>query len=548
MTGRKKSRKSSILGARRKAKESSPTASLLHPTFVFLNANVLTMNADRPSAQAIAIVGEKILAVGSNSQIKALIGPETVVSDAKDATILPGFIDCHIHLIEYGLSLKNVDLRGVTSIEEMKKRVAHRAQSSAAWILGLGWDQERFTEKRYPTRKDLDEASPNKPVLLWRVCGHICVLNSGALNMAGINAKTPDPPGGIIDRDANGEPTGILRETAFDLVLKKIPKLSPDDYEEAIVAASQRALAAGLTTVHCITGSEPELRSLLRLRSDGRLRLRFYIFIPVEHMEAARYLGLQSGFGDEWVRLGGVKIFTDGSLGARTAALESPYTDDPRNSGVTIYDQKPLDEIIAKAHRSDLQIAAHAIGDRAVGMALHSFAKLGGSGPSNKLRHRIEHASVVTLNQLSQFRELGILASIQPHFTVSDFWVEQRLGKERLLLTYAFASLLKAGIRVVAGSDCPVEPLSPLLGVEAAVNRSGPEAVGVEDALAFYTRNAAYASYEENSKGTLSPGKLADLVVLDKDPRTVPPAMISKIRVLKTMVGGRIVHPLSSNA
>ncbi len=547
MSGRKKSRKSSLRGIPRKRSESKPAA-FLHPTFVFLNANVLTMDPPRPLAEAVAVAGDRIVAVGSNEEIKPLIGLNTNVADAKGATILPGFIDCHIHLIEYGLSFKNIDLRGVTSIEEMKSRVAKRAQSSAAWILGLGWDQERFAEKRYPTRKDLDEASPHKPVLLWRVCGHICVLNSAALQLAGIEAKTSDPRGGIIDRDSSGEPSGILRETAFDLVLKAIPKLTLDDYEEAIVAASQRALEAGLTTVHCITGSEPELRSLLKLRSEGRLRLRFYVFIPVEHMEAARYLGLRSGFGDEWIRLGGIKVFTDGSLGARTAALEEPYADDPKNRGVAIYNQQQLNEIVAEAHRSDFQIAAHAIGDRAIDMALHAFAKVNKSMPKENHRHRIEHASVLDHTLIRRIQELGLIASVQPHFNVSDFWVEQRLGKERASLTYPFASLLRAGVKVVAGSDCPVEPLTPLSGIEAAVNRTPPEALGVEDAIALYTRNAAYASFDENTKGTIIAGKLADLVILQEDPRKVPPSTISKIRVLKTMVGGRIVHPRSANA
>ncbi len=547
MSGRKKSRKSSLRGTRRKKSESKPAASL-HPTFVFLNANVLTMDSARPLAEAVAVTGDRIVAVGSNEEIKPLIGLNTKVVDAKGTTILPGFIDCHTHLIEYGLSLKNVDLRGVTSIEEMKKRVAHRAQTSAAWILGLGWDQERFAEKRYPTRKDLDEASPDKPVLLWRVCGHICVLNSAALQVAGIGAETPDPRGGIIDRDSSEEPTGILRETAFDLVLKAIPKLSLGDYEEAIVAASQRALEGGLTTVHCMTGSEPELRGLLKLRSEGRLRLRFYVFIPVEHMEAARYLGLRSGFGDDWIRLGGIKVFIDGSLGARTAALEEPYADDPKNRGMAIYNQQQLNEIVAEAHRSDFQIAAHAIGDRAIVMALHAFAKVNKSMPKENHRHRIEHASVLDHTLIRRIQELGLIASVQPHFNVSDFWVEQRLGKERAYLTYPFASLLRAGVKVVAGSDCPVEPLTPLSGIEAAVNRTPPETLGVEDAIALYTRNAAYASFDENTKGTITAGKLADLVILQEDPRKVPPSTISKIRVLKTMVGGRIVHPRSANA
>ena len=379
------------------------------------------------------------------------------------------------------------------------------------------------------------------------MCLHICVVNSEALRRAGIDAKTPDPPGGIIDRDATGELTGIIRETAVELVTKAIPPLTMDDYEEATVAASQRALEAGLTTVHCIAGSEKELRAILKLRASGRLALRFYVFIPADLLKAAVAIGLRSGFGDDWVKIGGVKIFTDGSLGARTAALEEPYADDPHNRGVTIYNQHQLNELIAEAHRHDLQVAAHAIGDRAIVMALHAFSKTGKLMPKEH-RHRIEHASVVDQHLIERMSELGLIASVQPHFTVSDFWLEQRLGKERAALTYAFASLLRAGIKIVGGSDCPVEPLNPLLSIEAAVNRTGPEALTVEDALAMYTRNAAYASFEENRKGTITPSKLADLVILEKDPHHVPSSSISTIRVLKTMVGGKIVHPRSAKA
>ncbi len=542
MRGPRRSRKSSIHGSGKTRRKNRPAASL-NPTFVFLNGNILTMDPARPQAEAIAVAGDRILAVGSTDEIRALIGQTSEVLDVKGATILPGFIDCHIHLIEYGLSLRTVNLGGVHSIDEFKTRIAERARGSAAWILGRGWDQERFVEKRYPTRQDLDEASPDRPVLLRRVCGHICVVNSAALTQAGIDAETLEPAGGIIDRDAAGELTGILRETAVNLVDRTIPQLTMDDYEEAAVAACHRALEAGLTTVHCIISSELELKTLLKLKAEGRLPLRFYVFIPVEQLKAAIALGLRSGFGDEWVRLGGVKIFTDGSLGARTAALEAPYADEHENRGVAIYNQQQLDEILAEAHRSDFQIAAHAIGDRAIAMALQAFAKAFSSTPKKDLRHRIEHASVLNADLIRRIRELGLLASVQPHFNVSDFWIEQRLGAERASLTYPFSSLLRAGVRVVGGSDCPVEPLTPLSGIEAAVNRSGEEAVAVEDAISFYTRSAAYASFGENVKGTITPGKLSDLVVLEKDPRKVSPSMISGMRVLMTMVGGRIVHP-----
>ena len=320
MSGRKKSKQSSRYGKQPlKSRKSRPNPSL-NPSLLFLNGNVLTMDAARPQAEAIAVTADRIVAVGSNQQIKSLTGPHTKVLDLNGATVLPGFSDCHIHLIEYGLSLRNIDLRFAQSIEEVKKKVAERSHSSTTWVLGRGWDQEKFAEKRYPTRRDLDEASLGKPVLLRRICGHICVANSAALTLSGVSAKTPNPPGGIIDHDAAGEPTGILRESAVDLVSQAIPPLELKDYSQAALIASEHALKAGLTTVHYITRSELELKALLNLKSEGRLPLRFYVLIPLDQLKAAVALGIRSGFGDEWVRIGAVKIFTDGSLGANSSA------------------------------------------------------------------------------------------------------------------------------------------------------------------------------------------------------------------------------------
>jgi predicted amidohydrolase YtcJ len=504
------------------------------------------MDAARPQAEAIAVTADRIVAVGSNLQIKSLTGPDTRVLNLNGATVLPGFTDCHIHLIEYGLSLRNIDLRYAQSIEEMKEIIAERVRGSTTWVLGRGWDQEKFAEKRYPTRRDLDEASPQKPVVLKRICGHICVANSAALTLAGVSAKTPSPPGGIIDHDAVGEPTGILRENAVDLVSQAVPPLELKDYAQAALIASKHALKAGLTTVHCITGSELELKALLNLKSEGWLPLRFYVLIPLDQLKAAVALGIRSGFGDEWVRIGAVKVFTDGSLGARTAALEAPYDDDPENQGVTIYSQQQLDDIVLEAHRSGFQIAAHAIGDKATAMALHAITKADESLPRKNLRHRIEHASILNSELIKQMKEMGVVASVQPHFIFSDVWLEQRLGARRASLAYPFHSLLQAGLIIVGGSDCPVEPLTPLSGIEAAVNRAGSEAVTVEEAISFYTRNAAYASFEENMKGTIAPGKLADFVILDKDPRKVPASRISRIQVLLTMVGGKVAYEAKS--
>lgn len=543
MSGRRKFRKSSPRGRRSKRKTASRNAAFLHPTQVLLNGNFLTMDPSRPTAQAIALFGDQIVAVGSDREISSLIGPKTAVLKLDGATVLPGFTDCHIHLIQYGISLQNLDLRGIRSITEMKELVSARARQSDSWIIGGGWDQERFAENRYPTREDLDEASPEKPVFLWRVCGHICVVNSKALEIAGVNRATPDPVGGSIDRNEAGDPTGIVREMSVGLIERYFPKLTLEDYENAALAACEKAVEAGLTSVHCIIGSELELRALLRAKASGRLPIRFYLFIPVDLLDDASRLGLSNGFGDEWVRLGGVKIFTDGSLGARTAALEAPYSDDPMNRGMLIYTQQQLDDIVAKAHRSDLQIAGHAIGDRAITMLLDSIEKADRTIPGKNLRHRVEHASVLSSNLIRRLRVLKLVASVQPHFTVSDFWVEKRLGPERTRLTYAYSSLLKGGVISVGGSDCPVEPLAPLSGIGAAVNRANPaEALNVEDTLTLYTRSAAYASFEEDLKGTITPGKYADLVVLQEDPRKVTRSKISEIAVLMTIAGGRVVH------
>jgi len=514
----------------------------IHPTHVLLNCKVHTMDPTRPTAEAIAIHEDRIMEVGYTHDIAALVGPHTKITDLHGAVVLPGFTDCHVHLIQYGLGLERLQLYDVRSIDELKKRVAEKSKEDVSWILGWGWDQERFAEKRYPTRLDLDEASPSKPVLLRRVCGHACVANSIALKKAGIDQNSVNPPGGIIDKDASGSPTGILRENAIDLAETAAPRPTEEDYERAALAACEAAIRAGLTTVHCIVTSELELRTLLKLRGTGRLPLRFYVLIPPDQLTAAKKLGLRTGFGDELVRFGAVKIFTDGSLGARTAALEAPYTDDPTNRGLATCSQGDLDKLVTEAHDSDFQVAIHAIGDRAVRMALNSIEKAIGLKPKN-LRHRIEHASVLSKSLIDRFRTLQVTASVQPHFIASDYWLMKRLGAERASMTYPLASLLRANVTVVAGSDCPIDPLAPLAGIFAAVNRPGSkEAIDIEEAIALYARNAAYASFEENEKGTISPGKYADLITLQEDPMEVKADAIADIKVTLTMVGGCVVY------
>lgn len=427
---------------------------------------------------------------------------------------------------------------------ELQKRIHARGSEFKGWITGRGWDQEKFAEARYPTRYDLDQAATDKPIFLHRICGHIAVANSAALTSAGINSRTPDPPGGKIDRDATGRLTGILRERAMDLVEEKIPPPTLSQYKTASLTAFEEALAVGLTTVHCIISSQHELTVLHELEMAGKLPIRLQVLIPIDKLRFASQLGITTGFGNDWLRIGGMKIFTDGSLGARTAALSAPYSDDRLNRGILTYKQEELEKLIEEAHTAGFQIATHAIGDEAIRVALSCYRKLRNR---KKMRHRIEHSSVLSPNLISCISELNLIVSVQPSFVRSDTWIESRLGSRRSRYANAFKTLKQMNVLTVAGSDCPIEPLSPLLGICAAVDRLSPESLSVNDAISLYTINAAYASFEEHAKGSVEVGKFADLVVLEKDPREVPASNISRIRVLMTIVGGKPAYSSSAS-
>jgi len=514
---------------------------------VLINGNIITINPSRPQAQAVAIKNSRIIKVGENAEIESLIKKSTKVVDLNGKTVVPGLIDTHIHLAGFGKTLTGINLRGIQSIKEMQHKLKKRVQKTEEeeWILGRGWDQDRLKEKRYPTRWDLDKVSPNNPVVLTRVCGHLCVVNTRTLKKAGITAETSPASGGKIDKDSKtSEPTGILRENAMDLVHRIIPEPSEHQLMKACRLACQKAVEAGLTSVHWIINSEAEIRTIQKLRAQKKLPLRAYLLIPVGFLEHLIGLSLSTGFGDDMVRIGGVKIFADGSLGARTAALHASYSDDPSTKGMMIYSKEKLEELIMKAHRAGLQLAVHAIGDQAIDVVLTALEKTLKKIPRKDHRHRIEHASVLSEILISRMKKLGVIASVQPHFVVSDFWIADRLGPKRARWTYPFKTLIQDGVPTVGGSDCPVEPVKPLLGIQAAVSRKSfsEEQISVDKALRMYTIDAAFASFEENAKGSIEVGKLADLVVLSRDPRRVPPDEIKDIGVERTFVGGRMVH------
>jgi len=521
-------------------------ANMLEVTLAIFNANVITLDSKRPKAEAIAIQNGKIIAVGSNEEIRRHITNRTRVTDAKDKTVVPGFVDCHVHMTGFGRSLQTLDLRSAKSIKEMQQKLREYAQKNPerSWVLGGRWDQERFAEKRYPNRWDLDAAVTDKPVFLIRVCGHVGVGNSKTLRLAGITKETTID-GGEIDLDeATGEPNGILRENALELVWKIVPKPSPKELEEACLLACRKAVETGLTGVHWIMDSADEMRTIQKLYSEGKLPLRVYLGIPVDLLDELVSLGLLTGFGNDMVKIGFVKILADGSLGARTAALKEPYSDSPEASGMMLYAQKKLNKLVLKVHKAGLQLAVHAIGDRAIEAVLKAFSKALRRFPRENHRHRIEHCSVLNPRLISRMKRLGLVASVQPHFVVSDFWVVDRLGKARARWVYPFKTLMREGLTVASGSDSPVEPISPLLGIWAAVERKSfpEESLTVEEALKTYALNAAYASFDENKKGTIEAGKFADLTILSEDLTKIPPDKIKNVTVEMVLVNGKIVY------
>jgi hypothetical protein len=519
---------------------------MLEATLAVLSANILTGGSKSPRAEAVAIQEGKIIAVGSNREIRKHIGKKTRVIHAGKRTVVPGLVDCHVHMAELGKLLQDLELRDIGSIEELQQKLRGYAgrNPERKWILGGRWDHELFSEKRYPTRWDLDKAVPDRPVFLTRVCGHVGVANSKALELAKITEET-DVDSGKIDLDEEtGEPNGILRENALEFVRKSIPKRSPEQLEEACILACKKAVEMGLTCVHWMLGSSREIRVLQKMHIEGNLPLRVCLGIPVEFLGELVSLGLPTGFGNDMIKVSFVKILADGSLGGHTAALKESYSDEPETCGMMLYTQRRLNRLILDAHKAGLQIAVHAIGDKAMEAVLKAYEEALKKHPSRNHRHRIEHCSVLNPKLIGRMKRLGLIASVQPHFVASDFWIVDRVGKTRARWVYPFRTLMRDGLMVVSGSDCPVEPISPILGIWAAVSRKSfsEEGITAEEALKTYTLNAAYASFDEDKRGKIEAGKAADLTVLSNDALSVPSDDIRKIRVEMTIVDGKVVY------
>jgi predicted amidohydrolase YtcJ len=514
-------------------------------SLVILNANIITLNPKQPKAQAVAAHKGRITAVGSDAQIRRHIARGDKIIDAENKTVVPGFVDCHVHMGEFGFFLQSLNLKNTRSIKQMQRKLREHAskRGDAGWILGGRWEHERFIEKRLPTRWDLDVAVPDRPVFLVRVCGHIGVANTQALRQASITRETVVEGGKIDLSEATGEPSGILKENAMRLIWEVVPKPSLEVLREACLRACAKAVEAGLTGVHWLTESADEIQTITELDSEGKLSLRVHLGFPFELLDSLANLGLTAVPLESRVRMGFIKLFADGSLGSRTAALEEPYSDEPNSCGLLLHSKKELRELVTEAHKAGLQVAVHAIGDRAVENVQDAYEEALKQFPRKDHRHRIEHCSILNPRLIKRMKALGLIASVQPHFVVSDFWLVDRVGARRARWAFPFRTLVKQGVVVTSGSDSPVDSINPLLGVWAAVaERGSHESLSVKEALKTYTSNAAYATFNENEEGTIEVGKLADFTILSDDLLNIEPNSIKKVKVEMTVVGGKLVY------
>ena len=523
---------------------------------VLYNGRIYTMDQARPQARAVAVVGNRIAAIGDDAQIMSLLTPGGEAIDLGGRTVVPGLTDGHVHFVGYALRLTRLDLAGIESRAEAIRLVGERAQTArpGEWLLGGGWDRNLWKDTSFPAKEDLDNVAPRNPVALSSKDGHSLWANSQALARAGITAETHSPPGGEIERQpGTGEPTGILKERAERLVTDVIEGPSLEAIKAALKVATFNAHRAGITGIHDCE-DERAFAAFQDLSKEGELSLRVLMHIPAENLDHAIGLGLRTGFGGKNLRVGGVKIFADGALGTRTAAMLAPYQDEPRNQGIEVTPKEEMRELVSKASRAGISAAIHAIGDRANRDALDILEECRQFGQGVDLRHRIEHVQLLHPTDIPRLAQLGVIASMQPIHATSDMdMVQRHWGEERGRGAYAWRSLLDAGTKLVFGSDSPVEPLDPLAGIHAAVTRRRPdgspgpegwhcgERVTVDDAVRAYTIIAAYASGEEQERGSISPGKLADLVVLSQDIFTISSMSILDTEVVATMLGGQFV-------
>ena len=562
----------------------SAPSSQIPADLVLTNAVISTMDESHPRASMIAIRGGTIVAVAFNisdaiksdqaGEVEALIGPNTRVIDLHKQFAMPGFNDAHAHLFSAAYAKLEVDLSGAKSLAEFQQRIRDRLKDykPGEWLLGRGWDHTLWPEKKFPTRQDLDAVSTEHPMLFGRLDGHVAVANSRALKIAGIKGGTPDPPNGHIERDAkSGEPTGMLEETsAISLVYKRIPPYSAEQRLRGFELVMDEAAQYGVTSVqdNSVMDADDSANSgwknfllLQQLQRDGKLKFRVTEWLPfnaplprLEEMRRAGGSSSPGNPGDQWLTTGQLKLILDGSLGSRTAALLAPYSDDPNTSGILEVNPDEIKQMAIERDRAGFQLGFHAIGDRANRIALDTFAAvLEANGPRDR-RDRVEHAQVVEASDFARFGKLNVIASMQPaHLLDDERWAEDRLGPQRSRGAYAWHTMEKNGVRLAFGTDYPVVEINPLRGIYACVTRQltdgspdngwePQERLRAKSCFVAYTVGSAYAQFEEQRKGTIAPGMLADIVVYPRDLNQTRASAILTLPVVMTIVGGKIVY------
>lgn len=528
---------------------------------VLVNGRILTMDPARPTATAVAIRSGNVAAVGDDTTARAAAAPGSEEIDLKGRTATPGLYDAHSHPGLVGQALGDLDLasppnRSIADIQALVARAASN-QAPDTWIVGRGYDQARLADQRHPTRHDLDAVSPNHPVILIRACHHIAAANSRALAIAGINRDTPDPDGGTIDHDAGGEPTGVVREAAEEMVRTAKAPLTVDEMKDALVRGGNAFLASGVTSTAEAGVSNPtQFRAYQQLWASGTLPIRTYLMMMMdETLDPLVQLGATPGFGDDWLQIGLVKLFSDGSIGGRTSRMHQPFEGEPENVGLWMMPPDELRAKVLRAHKAGFQVGIHAIGDAAIDLVLDAYEEAMEADPRPDPRHRIEHCSIIDERILDRIAQLGVIpipgTSFLYHFLAA---YSENLGIDRLRYAYAMDSFKQRGIIAAASTDAPVVPTSATMGLQMMMTRkdvSGKsvwpeETVGLEDALRAYTVNGAYASFQEDRKGTLKTGMLGDVTVFETDLTSVEPEGIGEVQIDHTIIGGQLAFSRDS--
>lgn len=532
---------------------------------IILNAKVWTVDKTHPTAQAVAVLGDRIVAVGSNGDVEAWHGIRTRTIDASGKRLLPGFNDSHVHFVDGGLSLDSVQLNDATSAAEFARRIGEQVKKTpkGEWVTRGDWDETKWTPAAMPSKELIDPVSLDTPVFVSRYDGHMALANSVTLRLAGITAQTPDPPGGVIVHDAHGNPTGALKDAAMDYVYKIAPPLSHDKRLRAVKRALAHAASLGVTSVQHMNPEYADIAVYSELLERGEVTARIYAAPLITGVDDQVRIGVRHAFGGPYLRIGALKAYADGSLGSSTAYFFEPFSNQPDNRGLLSDEMHPvslMQDRMLKADAAGLQICTHAIGDQGISTILDLYGEVVKAHGESDRRFRIEHAQHMAAKDFDRFAQLHVIASVQPYHAIDDGrWAEERIGRDRASRTYAFRTFLNHGVRLAFGTDWNVAPLNPMLGLYAAVTRATldgktpngwfPEQkLTVAEAVEAYTMGSAYAEFQENDKGSITAGKLADMVLLSDDVFSIDPAKIRDVKVMTTFVGGKIVWDATNNS